>query len=65
MSGWRLVQQPLAHRAAPTQTGEVGFGPRFIQKNQVIWIYLLQLLLPLRPRLGDIGPVLFTGVEGL
>ena len=56
---------PLALGRPTAQTGQVGFGPRFIQKNQ---LGRVQARLPPTPEAagsGDVGTVLFAGAECL
>jgi len=55
----------LALERAPTKAGEVGFGPRFVQKNQLGRVETRLLLAPKPPRPGDVGAVLLAGAECL
>jgi hypothetical protein len=55
----------LALKRTTTKTSEVGFGTRFIQKNQ---LGRVEARLPLPPEttgLGDVGAVLLAGAECL
>lgn len=57
--------QTLTTRSASAQTGQVGLGTRFIQKDQLRRVEARLLATPGATGLGDIRPVLLTGPESL
>ena len=65
MPVWGAGMDSLALGRPPAKTSEVGFGPRFIQKNQ---LGRVEARLPLPPETTgprDVGAVLFAGAECL
>ena len=56
---------PFALERATTQAGQVGFGPRFIQKDQLGRVQPRLLFPPAPPRPGDVGAILLAGTECL
>jgi len=55
----------LALERPSAEAGEVGFGPRFVQKDQFGRVQTRLLLAPKPPRPGDVGAVLLAGAECL
>ena len=49
----------------PAEAGQVGLGPRFIQKDQLGRVKARLPLAPAAPRPGDVRTVLLAGTEGL
>ena len=56
---------PFSLRSAAAQAGQIGFGSRFIQKDQFRRIEAGLLPPPALPGFGNVGPVLFAGPESL
>ena len=65
MAMWGAGMDALAPGRTTAQTGEIGLGPRFVQKNQ---LGRVQARLPFAPEPagpGDVGTVLLAGAECL
>ena len=65
MAVWGAGMDSLALGRTTAETGEIGFGPRFIQKDQ---LGRVQARLPLPPETTgprDVGAVLLAGAECL
>jgi len=56
---------PLALEGAPAETGQVGLGTRFIQKDQLGRVEARLPLAPEATRPRDVGTVLLAGAECL
>jgi hypothetical protein len=63
MPGRSARTDPLTTRGASPQSGHVRFGARFVEEDQTSRIPAGLLALPAPPRLLDVGPVLFAGME--
>ena len=55
----------FAFGCPPAEAGQVGFGPRFIQKDQLGRVKACLPLAPAAPRPGDVWTVLLAGTECL
>lgn len=55
----------LALGRTPTEPGEIGFGPRFVQKDQLGRVETGLPLAPEPPRPGDVRTILLAGTECL
>jgi hypothetical protein len=53
----------LTDRTSSIGTGHLGVGAGFINEHKPFWIKARLHRLPLLARLGDIGTVLFSGVQ--
>ena len=60
---WAWTRSPLER--PPAEPGQVGFGPRFVQKDQPGRVKARLLLAPEPTRPGDVRAVLLTGAECL
>jgi len=65
MTGWAAPVDALASLRSPAQTGQIGLGSRFIQKDQPCRIEALLAPAPGFPRPRQIGALLFAGAESL
>src|SRR6185312_907004 len=55
----------LALKRSPAEPGEVGFGPGFVQKNQLCRVEARLALAPEPARPGDVRAILLAGAECL
>jgi hypothetical protein len=58
-----LADKPLAPPASPIGTDHLGVGTRFVDEHQLGGIKACLAGFPKLPRLSDVGPVLFGGVQ--
>jgi hypothetical protein len=63
MTVWHFLNQAMATRGTASQTRHIRFGPRFINKNQSLWIQMQLLDTPTRPPLGHVGSILLGRVN--
>ena len=65
MACWNLGVDTLAFGGTATLTGQIGLGPRFIQKDQFGRVEAGLLPAPSPPRPRNVRTVLFAGPERL
>jgi len=65
MARWDLGVDTLAFGGSATLTGQIGLGPRFIQKDQFGRVQAGLLPTPGPPRPRNVWTVLFAGPERL
>ena len=58
-----LGDEALAAGAAAVGSGHVGLGPSLVDEDQARRIKPALIFLPLRPSPGDVGAILFSGVQ--
>ena len=55
--------QSFAAQGAASQARHLGVGSAFVHKDQMGRGFGSQLLMPVRPFFGDVGPLLFGGSQ--
>ena len=63
MAPWRLADEPLADRTSPIGPHHLGVGAGFINEDKPFRVKVQLGRLPALARLGDVGPVLLSGVQ--
>ena len=58
-----LGDQPRAAAAASVAAGHVGLGPSLIDEHQALGVKSALIRLPPGPPAGDVGAILFAGVQ--
>ena len=58
-----LGDQPRAAAAAPVPAGHVGFGPGLVDEHPALRVKLALMRLPPVSATGDVGAILFAGVQ--
>ena len=59
----QLSDQAAATWRAPVAAGHIGLSPGFVDEHQPLGVKPALVFLPLGPPTGDVGAVLFTGVQ--